>query len=543
MADVVDASKMEAIAFAGTYVIKCAARSIRDACYGLRAVRIGEASHPGPPRQVCPSCFQPLQGCRFEPGDACGMCGDVPTPGGRGFQCDPCAVKLCAGCRCGLQDAAMQEVDNRIAPTMVDDSNALPATDYPDAAEGAFDAAEAWAEPPPPKRTRALDAIDGGIAAQGTVEDPGAMRRHRAAALHCPWCGFSSHSESGLIHHIGSLHAGAELLPHADFFQGIGRNVCCQCGFLRSNRNACCMRCRSTAPARTIVAGDVVLASEDPRRGAARDAAGAVDSQPVSDSQSRSQAGHRINGTFDGITNISDNIGRQHRGRTPDIPIDFLARCDAITAPTLIHAPPAVREKLCAIFGDVLEGCLDNDPAWATLAQGAPRLLLVSVPRGAHITAELQKRLSLWESGHIGTLLARIEQQQCVKFRSTLKASTDDVAKAGAKRACRLAREGARSKAVGGLRGGIKTLSPMEQVVWAAKLIPASQHPDTTVLVQGDGRGTNTNGSDTRSSAPVAAPATFSEGVSPLKGVRFGGRFGARSAAVHNHPLHKTHNF
>ena len=32
--------------------------SFRDARYGLRAVRIGEASHPGPPNSKCLSCQQ-----------------------------------------------------------------------------------------------------------------------------------------------------------------------------------------------------------------------------------------------------------------------------------------------------------------------------------------------------------------------------------------------------------------------------------------------------------------------------------------------------
>ena len=187
------------------------------------------------------------------------------------------------------------------------------------------------------------------------------------------------------------MHAGQELLPHADFFHRIGRNICDQCGFLRSCRNSCCMRCRSTSAARPIAAGDVASASEDPRRVPTSNSAEAQDSQATAASQSRPEVRARIHGSFGGLSSVSDNVGRQHRGRAPTIPADFLARCDAITAPMLVHAPQVVRERLCAIFADVLEGCLDNDPVWATLAQGAPRLLLASVPRGAHLTAELNK--------------------------------------------------------------------------------------------------------------------------------------------------------
>ena len=46
------------------------------------------------------------------------------------------------------------------------------------------------------------------------------------------------------------------------------------------------------------------------------------------------------------------------------------------------------------------------------------------------------------------------------------------------KRAERLAREGARSTAIGGLKGGIKSLPAEEKRAWAAKLIPTSERGD-----------------------------------------------------------------
>ena len=48
---------------------------------------------------------------------------------------------------------------------------------------------------------------------------------------------------------------------------------------------------------------------------------------------------------------------------------------------------------------------------------------------------------------------------------------------ASSKRARRLAREGARSKAVMGLQGGIRQLTFEQQHQWSAKLLPQSEHP------------------------------------------------------------------
>ena len=128
------------------------------ACYKLRARRIGEASHPGPSAWKCPSCQLALRGDQVVPGDQCGICGGAPTPGGRGFRCDTCAVSMCADCVRGSQQAAETAVDSGSAA----DDCFLAAN-----VEGIAGEAEACAVAPPPKRT--------GLLLQMTAPSPNAI--------------------------------------------------------------------------------------------------------------------------------------------------------------------------------------------------------------------------------------------------------------------------------------------------------------------------------------------------------------------------------
>eukprot|EP00973_Karenia_brevis_P050319 6984325-Karenia_brevis.AAC.1 len=58
-----------------------------------------------------------------------------------------------------------------------------------------------------------------------------------------------------------------------------------------------------------------------------------------------------------------------------------------------------------------------------------------------------------------------------------MRQSTASVRKRAGRRARRLAQEGARAKAVGGLPGGIKQLSAAQQTAWADKLLPQAEQP------------------------------------------------------------------
>ena len=110
------------------------------------------------------------------------------------------------------------------------------------------------------------------------------------------------------------------------------------------------------------------------------------------------------------------------------------------------------------------------------IAQCTHRLFLLgAVPKGVNPTSELRTRLRLWRTDCLEELLSRREQQRRGIVESRNGHTSGHHADISAKRAERLAREGARSKAIGGLKGGVKSLPAGEQRTWAAKLIPMSE--------------------------------------------------------------------
>ena len=64
-----------------------------------------------------------------------------------------------------------------------------------------------------------------------------------------------------------------------------------------------------------------------------------------------------------------------------------------------------------------------------------------------------------------------MESQQCKRDRSTLRPQEGDVKEKNTKRGRALTKEGAYAKAVDGLSGGIKNLSPAEQSQWASQFL------------------------------------------------------------------------
>ena len=110
---------------------------------------------------------------------------------------------------------------------------------------------------------------------------------------------------------------------------------------------------------------------------------------------------------------------------------------------------------------DGLEGVLEEDAQWSQLAQCTHRLVLAAVPKGTHPATELRKRIGLWRGNRLEELLVRVEHQSSHR-ESGLRLTVAETDRIKAKRVERLAREGARSKAIAGFKGGIKTLEPAE---------------------------------------------------------------------------------
>ena len=84
----------------------------------------------------------------------------------------------------------------------------------------------------------------------------------------------------------------------------------------------------------------------------------------------------------------------------------------------MVHIPRNVRERICAIASDCVEGSLAGELKWGLLGKSMHKLLLANCPQGVRAEVELATRISLWEGDDLGTLIARIEWQANKSFQN-----------------------------------------------------------------------------------------------------------------------------
>jgi hypothetical protein len=151
----------------------------------------------------------------------------------------------------------------------------------------------------------------------------------------------------------------------------------------------------------------------------------------------------------------------------------------------------------------------------AAAEEGRSKLLLGGVPVGTSAADEVASRLALWENGEFERLLQRAEQQIIVIRKAANKGRATASSKQGAKakRAKRLATDGAYRKATSSLISDMMDFDASEDVQWATKLLPRSGHPDDALVPEGVYTALD------RDVAEQAA--SFSPGEGPLKGVRY----------------------
>ena len=196
----------------------------------------------------------------------------------------------------------------------------------------------------------------------------------------------------------------------------------------------------------------------------------------------------------------------------------------------MIHIPKAKRDEIAAAFCDSLEGTLEEEKTWITLQQGLSKLVLYGIPSGITVGAELAERLTLWGDDGWEELLVRVESQAGQRGANVERENKQKNRDPAAARTKRLAREGARSKAVNGLSGEVKLLTHEEQKRRVGKLFqnaaagrPPHRRSATTAV------GTATSGArDVDLSAPSRQSEEREQGSPtddwanhPLKGVSF----------------------
>ena len=345
-------------------------------------------------------------------------------------------------------------------------------------------------EPVPGSQDSELATIAGGLQISGPDEQSGRhelagevqqhSNRHadlppvperfiRSGGFSCPWCDWSTRHMAGLMTHCTRQHP-LEILSEetAQFMTSLGRGMCRDCGFLRRGRQ--CGRCTSTRAFRTIRAGDCVQPVNLEALNNDSDAEQTMPSAVARPSKIEvpSTAGQNVRARSNWLRGGQarqregyEAVTRQHRGTTPWLTANFLQRLRSMTGSSTVRIPKCLRERLAAAASDCLEDMLDDDGTWAALAEAHAKLLLYSIPRMASAVAGLEQRLALWEDQGFEGLLLRIQRQAQDRDRALQQTHADS--KAAPQRARRLAREAARSKAVLGLQGGVKKLTPDER--------------------------------------------------------------------------------
>ena len=91
------------------------------------------------------------------------------------------------------------------------------------------------------------------------------------------------------------------------------------------------------------------------------------------------------------------------------------------------------------------------------------------------MSSEVGKRIDLWNAGRLSDLLLRVEAQALLARGG---GPPGDAEGARRRRACRLARAGAYSKAAATATSEVAHLTDAEQLSWAEKLLPVSGQPD-----------------------------------------------------------------
>jgi len=138
--------------------------------------------------------------------------------------------------------------------------------------------------------------------------------------------------------------------------------------------------------------------------------------------------------------------------------------------------PKAIRARVCASFSDCLEGTLEGDGVWSELLESFTKLVMYGMPAGVSPLVEFEQRLAHWEAKEFAALLTRIQLQCVAKQKEVQRQSAACSRKMlNGRRAKRIAREGAKAKALQSLQGGVRQSTADEQRDYAAKLLPRSE--------------------------------------------------------------------
>ena len=199
-----------------------------------------------------------------------------------------------------------------------------------------------------------------------------------------------------------------------------------------------------------------------------------------------------------------------------ELPVDFRTRVSQLSSSSISRVPVKLRTRMGATMAATLTGMARGIERASVLEEARTKLLLGPVPKFRNKRAELMKRFDEWEAGHFEFLLIRAEEQEILRNADRKKRQNDGTnSKRGYRtsRAKDLARNGAYSKAAGGLTSEMAAFTSEEQEALVTQLLPCSERAEGAY-----------------SETPVVDPSTEAQARDALKGVLKGVRFKASSA-------------
>lgn len=327
---------------------------------------------------------------------------------------------------------------------------------------------------------------------------PGPWASGRVA---CPWCSDATYGEvSGLVRHFSTVHSGRSLDDDGvNLLRALDRGICSNggCGGICRVGSRQCIRCGRTTRLRPPVVGDIVQGPASTAR--------VGPSLPDA-----SAAPADVAATADAVQ-VGDAT----------LPADFTARVRRLPANTVVHIPIECRARMAEATAECWEGLADGRQSWSLLEEGRSKLLLSSIPDGAHVPKEVATRLALFRRKDYEELLSRVEGQAASRrqnIRRGRRGGKLDHRQSKAKRAKLQAREGAYRKAVGGLTSEMESFSPEDDRKWADALLPKTSSTDGVLSAP-----ISTSDSLRPDRPQFSNPARHDAGDDdwPLKGVRY----------------------
>lgn len=291
--------------------------------------------------------------------------------------------------------------------------------------------------------------------------------------LRCRMCAgadaFQARDGRGLLLHMVRMHLGQPLNAEAVAqLRHLDKGACRICGTIRARTYPYCSECGCATATRPVQLGDSIPDRRRPPPGTPAPAAPPPAAAPEEGIEDVS-----VSASPDGTPEAAPQV--REVTLSPDVAQDL----QHLERPATEVVPVCVASRMATSWTESLHGCMAGNETWAWLARYRSRLLLGPIPEGSDRNTEIKRRLQQWEHGHFDELARTVLGQQIeARRRREHSGSLSRIVEVGDEeerhgRRARLATaQGAVSKAVKGLVGGVASADPAVRAEWTAEYIP-----------------------------------------------------------------------